>query len=138
MMRLVFFIGGLRSYRVGRGSTYENSDQSRSHRPGVIGHEWIHNYLTFRPLGLNYGTSGALRTMNETTAESIGIELGALLIQRYYPDLAPPRPTFANILKRDRPPAQAAQAPSFDFHPRVHYRALSTCACAGGDWRRPG
>jgi hypothetical protein len=86
----------------------------------VIGHEWTHNYLTFRPLGLNYGTSGALRTMNETTAESIGIELGALLIQRYYPDLAPLPPPFANILKRDQPPPQQAQAPSFDFQAEMH------------------
>jgi hypothetical protein len=94
----------------------------------VIGHEWTHNYLTFRPLGINYGTSGALRTMNETTAEGIGIELGALLIQRYYPDLAPPPPPFTNILKRDQPPPPPTQAPSFDFQAEMHDTRVTTDA----------
>ena len=34
----------------------------------VIAHEWTHNYLNLRPLGLNYSTTPELRTMNETTA----------------------------------------------------------------------
>ena len=35
---------------------------------GTVIHEWTHNFLTLRPLGLNYGVTPELRTMNETTA----------------------------------------------------------------------
>jgi hypothetical protein len=87
----------------------------------VIAHEWTHNYLAFRPLGMNYEKSPALRTMNETTAEGIGSELGALLIQRYYPELAPPPARFGNILPRSTAPAiTPQQAPSFDFVAEMH------------------
>jgi hypothetical protein len=86
----------------------------------VVAHEWLHNYLTLRPLGINYFTSGELRTMNETTAEMIGNELGALLIDRYYPDLSRPEPPFDNRLQRDAAPEAAEQAPAFDFRAEMH------------------
>ena len=38
----------------------------------TISHEWTHNYLTLRPLGLSYEVSPELRTMNETTASIAG------------------------------------------------------------------
>jgi hypothetical protein len=86
----------------------------------VVAHEWVHNYLTLRPLGVSYYQSEALRTMNETTAEMIGNELGALLIQRYYPDLAPPPAPFTNWVRRDAAPPPAGQAPDFDFRAEMH------------------
>jgi hypothetical protein len=95
----------------------------------VVAHEWTHNYLAFRPLGVNYSTSPALRTMNETTAEGNGIELGALLIQKYYPELAPPPATFRNILQRNVAPATGPQpAPSFDFVAEMHDTRVTTDA----------
>jgi hypothetical protein len=54
----------------------------------TIAHEWTHNWLTLRPLGLNYETTPELRTMNETTASIAGKEIGRLVLQRYYPELA--------------------------------------------------
>jgi len=54
----------------------------------TIAHEWIHNYLTLRPLGLLYLETPELRTMNETTASIAGDEIGALVLERYYPELA--------------------------------------------------
>jgi hypothetical protein len=54
----------------------------------TIAHEWIHNWLTLQPLGLNYDTSPELRTMNETTADISGHEIGALVLKGYYPELA--------------------------------------------------
>ncbi len=54
----------------------------------TIAHEWTHNWLDTRPLGLNYDTSPALRTMNETTADIVGGEIGAALLKRYYPEVA--------------------------------------------------
>jgi hypothetical protein len=56
----------------------------------TIVHEWVHNYLTLRPLGLNYYTSPELRTMNETTANLLGKEIGREVLERYYPDFVPP------------------------------------------------
>lgn len=56
----------------------------------VVAHEWVHNYLTLRPLGVNYLTSAELRTFNETVASIAGIEIGAEVIRRYYPEYAPP------------------------------------------------
>lgn len=52
----------------------------------TITHEWTHNYLTVRPLGLNYDTSPELRTMNETTASISGNEISQKVLQRYYPE----------------------------------------------------
>jgi len=54
----------------------------------TIAHEWIHNWLTLRPLGLNYDTTPELRTMNETTASIAGREIGLLVLKHYYPELA--------------------------------------------------
>ena len=43
----------------------------------TIAHEWTHNYLEQRPLGLLYDKTPELRTMNETTADISGGEIGA-------------------------------------------------------------
>ena len=85
----------------------------------VTAHEWLHNYLTLRPLGLNYTTSPELRTMNETTAEMIGDELGALVIERYYPDFVPPPRPYPYVLRRDAAP-RATVRPPFDFREEMH------------------
>ncbi|HEU4744844.1 MAG TPA: hypothetical protein VFS61_06390 [Anaerolineales bacterium] len=53
----------------------------------TIAHEWTHNYLNLRPLGLNYSTTPELRTMNETTASIAGNEVGTYVIQQYYPEM---------------------------------------------------
>jgi len=55
----------------------------------VISHEWIHNYLTLRPLGINYEISPEMRTMNETAASLAGKEIGREVIRRYYPEMLP-------------------------------------------------
>jgi hypothetical protein len=53
--------------------------------------EWLHQYLTFRPLGFLYllDTTGIRRdydiaTMNETVAGMIGKEIGAIVYEKYY------------------------------------------------------
>jgi hypothetical protein len=82
----------------------------------TITHEWIHNYLSLRPLGLNYETTPELRTMNETVASLLGTEIGGEVLRRYYPELAPP-PTPGP----EMPEAiQAAGAPAFDFRAEMH------------------
>ncbi len=81
----------------------------------VVVHEWIHNYLTLRPLGWNYNASQELRTMNETTATILGKVVGREVLLRYYPDLAPPSPSF-----EPPPPPPPGEPPAFDFRREMH------------------
>jgi hypothetical protein len=99
---------------VGGYGTYPTMIQQTTNLPWlteVILHEWVHNYLTLRPLGLRYETSPELRTMNETAATLIGQAWGRLLLERYYPQAVPPEPP-----PQPEPEAQAQpEPPQFDF-----------------------
>ena len=79
----------------------------------VVAHEWAHNYLTLRPLGLNYDTTPETRTMNETAASLWGGLVGAKVLQRYYLDLAPPPAQAETSLSEEA--ATPAPPPEFDF-----------------------
>jgi hypothetical protein len=84
-------------------------------------HEWIHNFLTLRPLGANYYTSPELRTMNETTASIAGKEIGSELIARYYPELVPPPPpTTQPEETSESEPTPPPEPPAFDFRAEMH------------------
>jgi hypothetical protein len=88
----------------------------------VVAHEWTHNYLTIRPLGALYFQNQELTTMNETTANIVGREIGALVIERYYPELVPPPPApvveSETEARADEPPVFTA--PVFDFRAEMH------------------
>jgi hypothetical protein len=56
----------------------------------IVAHEWTHTYLFFRPLGVRYGDSRDLTTMNETVASLVGGEVAELAMARYYPELLAP------------------------------------------------
>ncbi len=89
----------------------------------VVAHEWIHNYLTLRPLGLSYGTSPELRIINETVANLADKEIGAALIARYYPEHVPPTPPP----KEELPPAVTdPEPPVFDFRAEMHETRITT------------
>lgn len=84
----------------------------------VVAHEWVHNYLTLRPLGMSYLNTPELRIMNETTAALAGKEIGQAMIGEFYPELLPPPPP-------EPPPASAvpskpADPPPFDFRAEMH------------------
>jgi hypothetical protein len=88
----------------------------------VAAHEWTHNYLTLRPLGVLYFQNQELTTMNETTANIVGKEIGALVIERYYPELVPPPPAPV-VEARESAESQAPPeftAPVFDFRAEMH------------------
>lgn len=89
----------------------------------TIAHEWIHNYLTLRPLGVLYNETPELRTMNETTASIAGDEIGALVIEKYYPELKPSA-SFPQLelvsLPSDRPDPGSLVRPPFDFRAQMH------------------
>lgn len=96
----------------------------------VVAHEWIHNYLTFRPLGINYMTTPELRTMNETTASIAGKEIGRLVVERYYSELAPPPapepppPAAGTTPIPETPPPQ----PVFDFRAEMRQTRVTVDA----------
>jgi hypothetical protein len=80
----------------------------------TIAHEWTHNWLSLRPLGMNYDSSPELRTMNETTASISGDELSILIMKKYYPELG----AESNIQNVSLPinPPQA----DFNFNSEMH------------------
>jgi hypothetical protein len=77
----------------------------------VIAHEWVHNFLSLRPLGLNYFTSPELRTMNETAAALAGKEIGLVVMEHFYPELVPPPPPPETPSEPGDPPPP----PTFDY-----------------------
>jgi hypothetical protein len=103
---LVVPVGGLGTY-----PTMVQDTTSLSWLTEVIGHEWVHNYLSLHPLGLRYGKSPELRTMNETTASLLGEVIGREVLRRFYPELMPPEPS-------PETPAPAPEEP-----PAVDFRA---------------
>jgi hypothetical protein len=112
---LIVPLGGIGTY-----PTMVASSSDLNWIANVTAHEWTHNYLTLRPLGFNYSSAPELRTMNETTASIAGNELGALVIQRYYPERQPPPPAFQNILRREQPSPGQTHAPGFNFGAEMH------------------
>ncbi len=105
---LVVAIGGMGTY-----PTMVQETTTLTWIVEVIGHEWIHNYLTLRPLGMNYFTNAELRTMNETAASLIGKAIAREVIRRYYPALLPAETVSASNESETAPPA-------FDFRKEMH------------------
>lgn len=97
----------------------------------TIAHEWIHNYLTLRPLGLLYSQTPELRTMNETTASIAGDEIGAMVIEKFYPEFKPAA-SFPNLdlvsLSFDRPDPGTLVRPPFDFRAQMHETRITADA----------
>jgi hypothetical protein len=91
----------------------------------VVSHEWTHNFLTLRPLGLNYETTAELRTMNETTANIAGKEIANAVLARFYPEYAPkpqptqqPKPTQPQ--PTNTPTSIPEEPPAFNFGKEMH------------------
>ncbi len=99
---LVVPVGGLGTY-----PTMVQESSSLNWVVEVVAHEWIHNYLSLRPLGVRYNENPELRTMNETTANLMGKEIGRQVLEEHYAFLIP-----------EESPAQPSdpdEPPEFDF-----------------------
>ena len=113
---LVVPVGGVSTY-----PTMVISTGNLLYLVDTVAHEWTHNLLIFRPLGWNYSTTPALRTMNETTTSIAGEEISWSLIRRFYGDLIKPEDNFsyrtyeANYI----PTAPETQA-EFDFQQEMY------------------
>ncbi|MDO8568622.1 MAG: hypothetical protein Q7R57_07900 [Dehalococcoidales bacterium] len=78
----------------------------------TVAHEWLHQYLAFRPLGFAYvldltgvAPDRDIATMNETVASMFGREVAALVYGRYYQaylQSPPPRPSGNNFNRQMR------------------------------------
>jgi hypothetical protein len=88
----------------------------------TIAHEWAHNYLSLRPLGLNYMTTPELRTMNETTASIVGGEIGMFIVHKYYPELlgSSPSRNLVSLNTQLLPSIGFQDQPPFDFRAEMH------------------
>jgi hypothetical protein len=80
----------------------------------IIAHEWVHQWLWFRPLGRRYFTGPDLTTMNETVATIAGAEIGQLAMARitHDPDRAAADHQDPSSHTHNEPPKVA---PRFDF-----------------------
>jgi hypothetical protein len=107
---LVVPIGGVGAY-----PTMVNETSNLEWLSEVVAHEWTHNFLTIRPLGMNYMKNAELRTMNETTASIAGKEIGRAILEKYYPEMVPP-PQPPNPSS----PTPAPEPPAFDFNKEMH------------------
>lgn len=84
----------------------------------TVAHEWVHNYLTLFPLGINYDKSPELTILNETVADIAGDELGAATLAANYPELVRLFPG------KDEPaptPVAANTLPPFDFRKEMRH-----------------
>jgi hypothetical protein len=111
MSALVVPVGGIGIY-----PTMVMSSDDLPWLSTVIPHEWTHNFLTLRPLGMNYETTPQLRSMNETAASISGVELGDLVVRRFYPELVP-KPDPPEWVSYKPSPSRPA---SFDFRAEMH------------------
>ena len=69
----------------------------------IASHEWLHSYLFFHPLGRNIQRDADMHTLNETTANIFGEEMGRLLVEHITGEhVPPPTPGVAEPCPEDR------------------------------------
>jgi len=91
---LVVGLGGLSTY-----PAFVVDDASLQFTITAAAEEWLHAYLVFKPLGFLYlldmtgiSPSYDIATMNETVVGIVSKEIGAIVVQKYYPDYADSTP----------------------------------------------
>jgi hypothetical protein len=118
---LVVPIGGIATY-----PTMVEQTTALDWLASTVAHEWTHNWLTLRPLGLNYDSSPEARTMNETTADISGGEIGALVLKRDYPELAAEYQDTSISLPAGPVGPGGLPRPPFDFRAEMHTTRVRT------------
>ena len=93
---IVASIGGMASF-----PALVRDSRSYASTVEIMAHEWLHHYLYFYPLGRNVFASTELRSINETVADTIDVEIAARVFATYPGVELPARPP------PDRPEADA-------------------------------
>ena len=112
---LVVSVGGIGTY-----PTMVISTTSLTYLLETVAHEWTHNYLAFRPLGLHYSSSPELRTMNETTASITGEEIRNAVLYKYYQDLIPTVETPVPLYEASFTQSPKSQEEEFDYNQTMY------------------
>ena len=89
----------------------------------VVAHEWVHQWLWFRPLGRRYFAGGDITSMNETVADIAGREIGELareLLDRH----APPSPAADSQMRAKSHHHAANDDTHFDFQEEMRTTRL--------------
>lgn len=81
----------------------------------ITAHEWLHQWLFFRPLGRNFRASPEMLTLNETTASIAGEELGRLAYANITGQTLPPPPFTAAAPEGETTAVKPATPAVFDF-----------------------
>ena len=89
----------------------------------VASHEWLHAYLSFRPLGWAYFGTSEIRTINESLADLFGHEVGLRAYSKITGEtfIEPARPEFWSIdhlKQREKPETEAFNFNEFMFETR--------------------
>lgn len=117
---LVEEVGGIGMY-----PTMVMSTTDLNYLVEVVAHEWIHNYLTLRPLGMNYDKTPELRTMNETVASIAGKEIADAVIAEYYPErVRVVQPDTNTGIQQNED--TGFEPPVFDFRAEMHITRVRT------------
>jgi hypothetical protein len=93
----------------------------------VISHEWTHNFLSMRPLGLHYAASPELTTINETIADLSADAIQQKTFELFYPEFLPDEETPAPPPPPESMPGEEVVPPSpppFDFRAEMHITRL--------------
>jgi hypothetical protein len=118
---LVVPVGGVSTY-----PTMVISTNDLLNLVDTVAHEWTHNLLIFRPLGWNYSTSPALRTMNETTASIAGEEISWFLVRQFYGDLLAPENNYAyRTYEASYDPHLLSLQADFDFRQEMYQTRIA-------------
>ena len=89
----------------------------------VVAHEWVHQWLWFRPLGRRYFAGGDITSMNETVADIAGQEIGELARTRL--DRHAPASSAAHSHRQPEGDQGAAKdATRFDFQKEMRVTRL--------------
>ncbi|MFT5195779.1 MAG: hypothetical protein ACI9EW_002451 [Cellvibrionaceae bacterium] len=91
----------------------------------VIAHEWAHHWFTLRPIGINYLSSPAMRTINESSASIVGKDVGQEVIRRYYPEFYVP-PLEPEPESAENEPALTPDPNIFDFRREMGMTRVET------------
>jgi hypothetical protein len=93
----------------------------------TVAHEWAHNFLTLRPLGMLYDETPELRIINETTASIVGNEIAYLTIQRFYPEMiGASSPPIQLAATKPGMPIPEGEPPPFDYRAEMHTTRITT------------
>ena len=80
----------------------------------VVAHEWVHQWLWFRPLGKRYFEGGDMTAINETVANIAGHEIAELTLSRLK-GTAPEQITYPGRAHTESQHDVAADPSAFDF-----------------------